>query len=102
MIPELDSQKKEVRALCQKHGVRRLEVFGSAAVASSFTETSDIDFLVEFDHPTQPGYADRFFGLLEDLERLLERPIDLVVDSAITNPYFRQVVDNTKVLVHAR
>ena len=46
-------------------------------------------------------YADAYFGLLESLERLVQRPVDLVVATAITNPYFRQSIDETKTLVYA-
>jgi len=42
------------------------------------------------------GRADSYFGLLEDLEMLLGRPIDLVEPDAIRNPYFREEVEKTK------
>ena len=49
-----------------------------------------------------PGtYADTYFGFLEALEALFERPIDLVVSSTITNPYFRESIDESKVLIFA-
>lgn len=62
---------------------------------------SDVDFLVEFEALPVGTYADAYFGLLESLETLLERPVDLVVATAITNPYFRQAVDRTRTLVYA-
>jgi len=62
---------------------------------------SDLDFLVEFD-PLPPGaYTDAYFGLLEALQSLSGRPVDLVVGSAIKNPYFRQSVELTKMLLYA-
>jgi predicted nucleotidyltransferase len=62
---------------------------------------SDLDFLVEFE-PLESGvYADAYFGLLESLEALFARPVDLVVASSIKNPYFRQGVERTKVLLYA-
>lgn len=87
--------------LCRRYHVRRLELFGSAATGLDRPGESDYDFLVEFE-PLAPGaYADTFFGLQESLEDLLERPVDLVVASAIRNPYFRESVDRTKSLVYA-
>lgn len=59
-----------------------------------------MDFLVEFQELPAGGYADAYFGLMEDLEQLFSRPIDLVVDSAIKNPYFRQSVDRTRQLLY--
>jgi len=100
VIPEIDERRRELEALCRSFGVRRLDVFGSAAADSFRDETSDLDFLVEFESPG-PGYADRYFGLLEGLEALFGRPVDLVVASAITNPYFRQSVDKTRALLYA-
>ena len=57
-------------------------------------------FLVEF-QPAAAGYADRYFGLLESLEQLFGQPVDLVVASAIKNPYFRESVDRSKALLYA-
>ena len=62
---------------------------------------SDLDFLVEFD-PISPGsYADAYFGLMEGLEELFGRSVDLVVDSAIRNPYFRHAVEQTRSPLYA-
>lgn len=91
----------EVIALCRRFAVRRLELFGSVATGQDDPARSDVDFLVEFDQLPEGTYADTYFGLLESLEALLQRPVDLVVARAITNPYFRQSVDRTKTLVYA-
>ena len=45
-------------------------------------------------------YADAYFGLLEALERLFGRPVDLVSGTAIKNPYFRQSLEETRTLVY--
>ncbi len=101
-IPDIRAHLAELEALCRRFGVRRLEVFGSAAAGRLQPETSDLDFLVEFEPLTGAGYADRYFGLLESLEALFGRPVDLVVASAIKNPYFRESVERTKTVVYAR
>ena len=51
--------------------------------------------------PLAPGYANRYFGLLEGLQNLFKRPVDLVVESAIRNPYLREAVDRNKALLYA-
>ena len=76
-------------------------MFGSAASPQFDPERSDFDFLVEFDELPPGSYATAFFGLLEDLEQLLERPVDLVVPSAIRNPYFRESVEASRALLYA-
>jgi len=81
--------------------VRRLELFGSATTEPFRPKQSDLDFLVEF-QPLPPGtYADNYFDFLEALDRLFGRPVDLVVATAIRNPYFRQSVEQTKTLLYA-
>jgi uncharacterized protein len=69
---------KDMVDLCKKRGVRRLALFGSAATDSFDRFSSDLDLIVEF-KPTSPvQHADNCFGLMEDLQRLLEVPIDLI------------------------
>ena len=99
VVPEVSERQAEIEALCREYGVLRLEVFGSAT-GEHFHAESDVDFLVEF-ADTGPGYADRFFGLLEALEKLFGRSIDLVIASAIRNPYFKESVDETRQLLYA-
>lgn len=90
-----------INDLCRLYSVRRLELFGSAATGDLRTGTSDLDFLVEFDPLLRESYPDTYFRLLEALEDLFGRPVDLVVSKAIRNPYFRRAVEATKVLVYA-
>ena len=85
MHPSIRAHAAELSAVCRRHGVRRLELFGSAATDRKVI--GDLDFLVEFEKLNPSAYADAYFGLLEDLERLFGRPVDLVMASALTNPY---------------
>ena len=101
MIPEIVERRAELEALCRQFAVRRLEVFGSAVTGAFRYEDSDLDFLVEFQARAGPGYADRYFGLRVSLEQVFGRPIDLVVDAAVTNPYFREAIDRSKALLYA-
>jgi hypothetical protein len=41
-------------------------------------------------------HADSYFGLMEDLEALLGRPIDLIEPDPISNPYLREEIERTK------
>ncbi|MHB8141543.1 MAG: nucleotidyltransferase family protein [Vulcanimicrobiaceae bacterium] len=101
MIAEIEQRRAELEVLCRRFRVRRLDVFGSAAAGEFRSGESDLDFLVEFEPSAGPGYADRYFGLLESLEALFGRPVDLVVASAINNPYFRESVARSKVVLYA-
>lgn len=101
MNPVLTQRRDELEALCRRFGVRRLELFGSAAAGTYRAGESDMDFLVEFGPLPTGGYADAYFGLLESLETLFGPPVDLVVASAIKNPYFREAVERSKALLYA-
>ena len=97
MLPLIDSRKAEIAELCRRFHVRRLEVFGSAARGHDFDpRRSDVDFLVEFDaHPDARSFA-TYFGLKEALEALLGRPVDLVMPSAVENPYMRAAIERSR------
>ena len=100
MIPDIAERSDELERLCARYHVGRLDLFGSAATADSLPDDSDLDFLVEFQPPALDAYADAYFGLLESLQQLFGRPIDLVSESAIRNPYFRQAVEETRTPVY--
>ena len=101
MIPIVEERVGELQQLCIRHRVLRLDLFGSAATGNYQGRESDLDFLVEFQTLPSGEYADAYFGLLEALELLFGHPVDLVVDSAIKNPFFRQRVDETRTLLYA-
>ncbi|HMD32626.1 MAG TPA: nucleotidyltransferase family protein [Candidatus Acidoferrales bacterium] len=101
MSPTIATHRKELEALCRRFSVRRLEVFGSAAAGNDRPGESDIDFLVEFGEFAPGAYADAYFGLLESLQDLFGCPVDLVVPSAIRNPYLAQAIERSRALVYA-
>jgi uncharacterized protein len=101
MIRLIEEKRQELERVCRRHQVHRIELFGSAAGADFDSAHSDLDFLVTFQELGPDQYADAYFGLLEDLQALFQRPVDLVVASAIENPYFRQAVESTRTLVYA-
>lgn len=100
MIAEVAERSAELKRLCLRYSVRRLDLFGSAATGGYNSQASDLDFVVEFQAMESGGYADAYFGLLESLERLFGKPVDLVVGSAIRNPYFLQSVEATRMSIY--
>ena len=92
----------EIAALCRRFGVRRLELFGSAARIVDFDPVrSDADFLVEFDATLTRDPLEQFFGLSDSLETLLGRPVDLVERGALLNPFLLERIDQARELVYA-
>ena len=101
MIDVIDKHREQIAALCERFGVRRLEVFGSAASGSFDPERSDVDFLLDFGAGYDPTLFARYFDLKEALEKLLGRNVDLVMLGALKNPYFIESVNRTRKPVYA-
>ena len=100
-IPLLESHRGELVAICQRHGVERLDVFGSAARGDFVPGVSDVDFLVSFSQPGGTGYADRYLDLAESLESVLGCPVDLLTERSLRNPILRQAIEQDRFTVYA-
>ncbi|MDE5785508.1 MAG: nucleotidyltransferase domain-containing protein, partial [Duncaniella sp.] len=87
-------------ALCKKYKVSKLWAFGSI-LTSRFNDESDIDLLVVFDKTRIAllDMADTFFDFIDELEALFGRKVDLTDYSAISNKYFKEEVDENKLLL---
>ena len=97
MVAVIESRRTELDHICRHWGVRRLEVFGSAA-REDFTPASDLDFLVEFSgSPSLTNYL----GLREELKFLFGREVDLVMPGAVRNPYIRAAIERDRQLLYA-
>jgi uncharacterized protein len=101
MVHLIEQNRRQITAVCEKHGVKRLELFGSAAHGEFNPVSSDLDFLVEFLAYDTPTIADQWFGLQEDLQKLLGRPVDLTSLRTAKNPYFLQTANRQKVTLYA-
>lgn len=88
--------REQVAALCRGAHARRLDVFGSAVKEDFSVEDSDLDFLVEFEPVPPQAYAESYFTLKEGLEKLFDRPVDLVTTSALANPYLKARVESER------
>ncbi|MFM9956457.1 MAG: nucleotidyltransferase family protein [Phycisphaerales bacterium] len=98
------SQLEHLRALCVKHRVRRLDIFGSAADSNGDrfeSGRSDVDFLVEFEPQPRAGFDDVYFQLLDDLRALFGTKVDLVEAGAVRNRFFRASVEATRTPIYA-
>ena len=64
------------------------------------SKKSDHDLLVEFEKMQPAEHAEPFFGLAEDLEYLLNHPVDLVEPGQIHNPYLRKSLEETQDVIY--
>jgi len=94
------SKQKEIAAICRRHSVERLELFGSAARGTDFDPLrSDIDFLVEYEPPLLPRFLERRMQLQDDLQEVMNRKVDLVRKGTIGNPYLQETIDEDREVV---
>ena len=101
MIKYIQERLNEIAILCKSHQVSSISLFGSAA-NETMNEHSDIDLLVEFSEDLDVlEYADNYFSLLEKLEALLGKPVDLVSRKSLTNPILMQEINRSKVALYA-
>ncbi len=101
MIPQVEDKLNEIITLCKEHKVISFALFGSAAT-ESMNDESDVDFLVQFSEEIDVlDYADNYFSLLEKLERLIGKKIDLVSKKSLRNPVLIDDIDRSKVDLYA-
>ena len=96
----IEMNMDKIVALCKKYKVAKLWVFGSI-LTPRFNENSDVDFLVDFDEKQIEllEYADNFFSFIHEIEAVVGRKVDMVVNKSIKNRFFRAEVDETKKLL---
>lgn len=96
MIALISDNLEAIRDLCRKHGIRKLDLFGSAATGSFDPESSDLDFIVDLGEYTA-GTDFRYIDLIADLEAILGHTIQMITEPSIKNDYFREAVDRQRV-----
>jgi predicted nucleotidyltransferase len=95
VIDLLTDNRDAIADLCRRYGVESLDVFGSAATGAFDERTSDVDFIARF-ADMSPGIANRYLDFVETLEELLGRPVDVMFDGPITNPFLRRSVEASR------
>lgn len=97
MNAEIAAKLPEIEELCRRHGVIRLELFGSATGTDFDPDSSDFDFIAAFED-VGPGtrFGLRFFEFEEALADLFSRPIEVYSDQPMRNPYFGRSVNESR------
>src|ERR1043165_410383 len=103
MVTLIKDNLARIQDVCKKHHVKSFYLIGSAARETDFGSESDVDFLYRFTYENQTetndiDYAENYFSLLEDLQNVLKRRVDLVSGERNTNPYFINSINQDKQL----
>jgi predicted nucleotidyltransferase len=100
MLPLITERRSEIAALCRRFGVRRLAVFGSAARSTDFDpQCSDIDFVVAFERDDGASLND-FLALRDALATTVNRPVDLVMEGSVRNPFIQAGIQRSAEIVY--
>ncbi|WMN12240.1 nucleotidyltransferase domain-containing protein [Marivirga salinae] len=101
MVALVQNKLEEIIAVSKEHSVESISLFGSAA-KGSMNHKSDIDFLVQFSKDLDVlDYADNYFSLLEKLEKILDRKVDLLSVNSLKNPVLKEEIYQSKVDLYA-
>ena len=95
----LDKHIIDIRKLCYHYRVKQLYAFGSV-LTNEFNTESDVDLVVDFDPIDTAFYADNYYDFKFSLQNILKRPIDLLEEKAIKNPYFKQNLNQQRQLIY--
>jgi predicted nucleotidyltransferase len=97
----IEQYKNSISNLCRQCDVKTLYAFGSV-LTDRFNDQSDVDMIVDINSSNPLDYADKYFDLKFAMQDIFNRPVDLLEEKAIRNPYLRQEIDSTKQLIYAK
>ena len=95
----IENNIDKIKTLCTMYNVKSLFAFGSVCT-NNFNDQSDIDLLITFNKMEYGDYADSYFILADKFEELFNRPVDLITDKSLSNPYFIESLNQTKKLIY--
>jgi len=95
----IEIYKNDVSELCRKRNVKALYIFGSA-LTEKFNDESDVDLIVSFNQMPVEEYADNYFDLKFALQDTFKKPVDLLEEQAIKNPYLLKNIFQHRQLIY--
>jgi predicted nucleotidyltransferase len=103
MVDVVKNNLDKIQQVCKQMGVKSLYLFGSGTDQKRYTDSSDLDFLYSFipaksEKELLDSYT--YFDLLENLEDITGRNIDLVAEERIENRFFLARVEKEKIKIY--
>jgi len=91
--------EERITDFCRRWKIEELSLFGSI-LRDDFRPDSDVDVLVAFAPGTRPNLDD-WLDMLDELEDIFGREVDLVERRSVTNPFRRYEILTTRQVVYA-
>ena len=92
---------ERIKQLCKQYKVKTFSAFGSVT-RDDLKDDSDLDFVVDFHENDLFEYTNLYFQLNDNLEKLLQRKIDLIEERGIKNQFFKKELDSTKIPIYGQ
>ena len=89
----------QIATFCRKWKIAEFSLFGSV-LSDRFGPESDVDVLVDFGIDTPWGLYD-WFDMIDELETIFHRKVDLVSKRGLRNPFRRHNILNSRMVVYA-
>jgi len=97
-VPGLSVDDEQIRRVCRRYGIARLEVFGSAGRGEAGPE-SDVDLLYELQPGARLGW--HVEDLADELSAIFGRRVDLVSRAALHERLREKVLAEARLLYAA-
>lgn len=92
---DIKSYEEKIKKICIELHLKKLDLFGSATT-DKFGPNSDLDVIVEFEKNDDYNHFDNYFALKERLQNIFHRPIDIIIDGSVKNPYLKASIAQTR------
>ena len=99
---EIGNKIQKLISLCNKYEVTRMFLFGSSVTGNFNPDTSDVDIIVEIENMPPEKKGELLMQLWNELEKLFARKVDLLTTPNVRNPYLKNEIENTKLLIYDR
>lgn len=97
--PQIQIPDRSIAEFCRRWRIREFSLFGSV-LRDDFQPESDIDVVVSFDRGAAWSLLD-LVTMQQELGGVLGRPVDLIEEEAVRNPYRRAAILSSKQVVYA-
>lgn len=95
----MEVDREKVKEFCQRWKIAELSLFGSA-LRQDFAPDSDVDVLVSFE-PDIPWSLYDWMDMIEELQEIFQRKVDLVEKSGLRNPFRRSEILTRRRVLYA-
>ncbi|MCK4993463.1 MAG: nucleotidyltransferase domain-containing protein [Candidatus Omnitrophica bacterium] len=97
---DIKPYEEQIKKICIELQLKKLDLFGSATT-ENFGPNSDLDIIVEFKNDVELNRFDSYFQLKKQLQSIFHRPIDIIIDGSVKNPYLKENIAQTRKNIYA-